>query len=161
MLLILTPEGKNHCEVTSIDDFEREKEFIESQGIDSSGFYIDEKSLEKYRSSEVKQKIDGTLGAVGIDPREQLVTVGNGLQLVLVGLCSVVVACSKSEDKSLKEGTKELLPFANTFINARKTGEMPIDVLGLHSVTEKLIINATTTGKVIKDVLSVDKKEEG
>lgn len=103
---------------------------------------------------EVKEAIDISLEKSGVDSREQLVTTANGLQFALSGLSILTMACAQSKDEALKKAAEPLLPFAQMFLKARETGDMPIDVLGVDSVAAKVITTSVTSGKVVKQVLS-------
>ena len=112
--------------------------------------YIPEEEINAKKSTELKRKIDNDLCSHDIDTREQIVVTANGLQVALIGVSMLAKACHMSSDKNLKKAVEPLMPFADSFLTARESGDMPVDVLGIEKVSEKIIKTSITSGKIVK-----------
>jgi len=120
---------------------------------ENEGWGFEPESLSKFYQHQAKADIDRLLESKGIDAREQIVTTANGLQFALSGIAVLVNACANSSDDKLKASVQPLIPFATMFLQARETGDLPIDILGNNEVANKVINTSLVSGKVVKEVI--------
>ena len=125
--------------------------------VDNDGWHYDPDDVKAYKKHLLESDIDKRISS-RISERDQRVAVANGLQFALLGLSTLVVAASKSTDVALKNASEPMLSFAEAFLDARESGDMPIDVVGVDKVASKVIYSAVESGKSVKEVLSMEAK---
>lgn len=147
---MITTDGK-HFDNAEIPDPKDTR--LKDAEYKNKGVHYHPDDVAEYFAEEAKRKIDKGLVSHNINQREQIVTTANGLQVALIGLSTLVIACSKSSDAVLKQAAEPLLPFADNFLKARESGDMPVDVLGVESVCQKVIQTTVISGQVVRGVV--------